>query len=146
MVLGTLLKGYEFIMRAETPADRAALTTFVVAEVHPFTDGNGRTARVAMNHFLTNAGLTRVIIPTVFRDDYLTALNAMSSNAYPVPLLRMLTRAARFSRWLDLSSVSRCFAALTSSHAMAKPNEARLTFDDGQLEPTPENKSLSAAR
>jgi len=145
-VLGTLLKGYEFVMRAETPANRAALTMFVVAEVHPFTDGNGRTARVAMNQFMTCAGLTRVIIPTVFRDDYLTALNAMSSNAYPMPLMRMFTRAARFSRWLDMSSTANCFAALTRAHAMAKPNEARLTFDDGQLEPTQENESLSHAR
>ena len=142
MVLGTLLKGYEFIMRAETPANRAALTMFVVAEVHPFTDGNGRTARMAMNQFLTHAGLTRIIIPTVFRDDCLTALNAMSSNAHPVPLLRMLRRAAHFSRWLDMSSTANCFAALTRSHAMAKPNEAQLTFDDGQLQPTQENQSL----
>ena len=132
MVLGTLLKGYEFIMRAETPANRSALTMFVVAEVHPFTDGNGRTGRVAMNQFLTHAGLTRVIIPTVYRDDYLSALNAMSSNAHPVPLLRMFARAARFSRWLDMSSKANCFAALTRSHATANPNEARLTFDDGQ--------------
>jgi Fic family protein len=43
---------------------------FVVAEVHPFTDGNGRTARLAMNQFLTQAGLTRIIIPTVYRNDY----------------------------------------------------------------------------
>lgn len=132
MVLGTLLKANEFIMRAETPANRAALAMFVVAEVHPFTDGNGRTARLAMNQLLTSAGLTRIIIPTVFRDDYLSALNAMSSNADPVPLLRMLTRASRFSQWLDMSSTNRCFAALTRSHAMAKPSEARLTFDDGQ--------------
>jgi len=135
MVLGTLLKGYEFIMRAETPANRAALAMFIVAEVHPFTDGNGRTARMAMNQFLTNAGLTRIIIPTVYRDDYLTALNAMSSNAYPLPLLHMLTRASRFSRWLDMSSTDTCFAALTSSHAMARPDEAQLKFDD--TGPTP---------
>jgi hypothetical protein len=144
MVLGTLLKGYEFIMRVETAASRAALTMFVVAEVHPFTDGNGRTACVAMNQFLTHARLTRVVIPTVYRDDYLSALNAMSSSAHPVPLLRMFARAARFSRWLDMSSTANCFAALTRSHAMAKPNEARLTFDDGQLEPSTRRSGLPA--
>jgi hypothetical protein len=139
LVLGTLHKGHEFIMRAETPVDRAVLAMFVVAEVHPFTDGNGRTARVAMNHYLTHAGLTRVIIPTMFRDDYLGALKAMSSNAHPVPLLRMFAKAARFSRWLDMRSASDCFAALTRSHAMAKPDQAHLTFDDehsGQYETT----------
>ena len=32
-------------MSAATPANRAALAMFVVTEVHPFTDGNGRTQR-----------------------------------------------------------------------------------------------------
>ena len=120
MVLGTLLKGYEIIMSAATPANRSALAMFVVAEVHPFTDGNGRTARLAMNHFLTNAQLTRIIVPTVYRDDYISALKAMT-NGQPTPLSRMLTRAARFSRWLDMSSKESCFAALAQSNAMASP-------------------------
>lgn len=129
MVLGTLTMGYETVMGARTPANRAALAMFVVAEVHPFTDGNGRTARLAMNHFLTQAGLTRIIIPTVFRDDYISALKAMSGNAHPVPLLRMLARAAHFSRWLDTSSTASCFSALTRSNALERPEVARLTFD-----------------
>jgi hypothetical protein len=133
MVVGTLTKGYEDIMSAATPANRSALAMFVVTEVHPFTDGNGRTARVAMNHFLTQAGLTRIIVPTVFRDDYISALKALSSNAHPVPLARMLTRAARFSRWLDMTSATQCFAALTRSNAMQRPDDAKLTFDDSPL-------------
>jgi hypothetical protein len=143
MVVGTLTKGYESIMSAATPANRAALTMFVVTEVHPFTDGNGRTARVAMNHFLTQAGLTRIIVPTVFRDDYISALKALSSNAHPVPLVRMLARAARFSRWLDMTSMSNCFAALTKSNAMQRPEDAQLTFDDSQLAVVPEEVTTS---
>ncbi len=134
MVLGTLIKGYEFIMRAERPANRAALAMLVVAEVHPFSDGNGRTARVAMNLFLTSANLTRIIIPTVYRDDYLYALEAISSNAHAMPFRRMLMRAARFSRWLDMSSPASCFAALARSNAMKRSNEAQLTFDEGHRE------------
>jgi Fic family protein len=38
---------------------------------------NGRTARLAMNLLLTQVGLTRIIIPTVYRDDYISALKAM---------------------------------------------------------------------
>jgi len=41
----------------------------------------------------------------------------------------MLMRAARFSRWLDMSSKESCFAALAQSNAMAGPEEAKLTFD-----------------
>lgn len=143
MVVGTLTKGYETIMSAATPANRAALAMFVIAEVHPFTDGNGRTARVAMNHFLTQAGLTRIIVPTVFRDDYISALKAMSSNAHPVPLVRMLARAARFSRWLDMTSTANCFAALTQSKAMERPEVAQLTFDDSHLAAVPNEAAVS---
>ena len=130
LVLGTLEKGYEIIMSAPTPEQRAALATFVVAEVHPFADGNGRTSRLALNLFLTPAGLTRIIIPTVYRDDYVSALKAMSSTAHPVPLVRMLSRAARFSGWLDMRSKDSAFVALKKSHALEQPAAARLTFDE----------------
>jgi hypothetical protein len=130
LVLGTLEKGYEMIMSAATPENRAALATFVVAEVHPFADGNGRTARLALNLFLTQAGLVRIIIPTVYRDDYISALKALSSTAHPVPLVRMLTRAARFSRWLDMRSKDQTFAALKQSNALEQPAAARLIFDE----------------
>lgn len=118
LVVGTLEKGYESIMSAATPANRAALAMFVVAEVHPFTDGNGRTARLAMNLFLTEAGLTRIIVPTVYRDDYISALKAMSVNSLPIPLVRMLGRAARFSRWVNMTSKTTAFADLKRSNAM----------------------------
>ena len=133
LVVGTLEKGYETIMSAATPANRAALAMFVVAEVHPFTDGNGRTSRLAMNLFLSAAGLTRIIIPTVYRDDYISALKAISSNAHPVPLARMLARAARFSRWLDMSSKAKAFEALKSSNALERPEAAKLSFDDSLI-------------
>jgi Fic/DOC family len=133
MVPGTLIKGYEYIMSAVTPANRAALAMFVVAEVHPFTDGNGRTARLALNHFLTHAGLTRIIVPTVFRDDYISALKALSTNAHPVPLTRMLGRAARFSRWLNMRSKESSFLALKQSKALERPEIAKLSFDESQV-------------
>jgi hypothetical protein len=136
LVVGTLEKGYESIMSAATPANRAALAMFVVAEVHPFTDGNGRTARLAMNLFLTEAGLTRIIVPTVYRDDYISALKAISINSLPAPTIRMLGRAARFSRWLNMTSKATAFAALNRSNAMGRPETDKLVFADS-IAPTP---------
>jgi hypothetical protein len=136
LVVGTLEKGYESIMSAATPANRAALAMFVVAEVHPFTDGNGRTARLAMNLFLTEAGLTRIIVPTVYRDDYISALKAISINSLPAPTIRMLGRAARFSRWLNMTSKATAFAALKRSNAMGRPETDKLVFADS-IAPTP---------
>ncbi|HSY07962.1 MAG TPA: Fic family protein [Steroidobacteraceae bacterium] len=128
LTLGTLEKGYEIVMSAATPANRAAVAMFVVAEVHPFADGNGRTARLAMNLFLSQAGLTRIIIPTVYRDDYMSALKAVS-NSHVDPLGRMLARAARFSRWLDMSSKQKAFTDLEKSNALKRPEDGKLAFD-----------------
>ena len=45
----------------------------MISEVHPFNDGNGRIARVMMNAELVRADQSRIIVPTVFREDYILA-------------------------------------------------------------------------
>jgi Fic family protein len=105
-------------MCTATPAIRATLAMFVVAEVHPFTDGNGRTERLAMNLFFTAAALTRIIIPAVSRDDYISKLKAMSTDSQSTPVVRVLGNTARFSRWIDMSSKASAFAELKRSSAI----------------------------
>jgi hypothetical protein len=83
-----------------------------------------------MNLFLTEARLTRIIIPSVYRDDYISALKAMSSNSLATPLVRMLGRAAHFSRWVNMSSKAHAFADLKRSNALGRPETDKLMFDD----------------
>jgi Fic/DOC family len=80
------------------------MVMFVVAEVHPFSDGNGRTARLAMNCMLSARALSRIIIPTVYREDYLLPLKALSHNRFAEPLISALCRAQRWSAAFDYSS------------------------------------------
>jgi Fic family protein len=115
-------------MAAGTPDARAAMAMFVVSEVHPFSDGNGRTARLAMNHALSAEGRVRIVIPTVFREDYLLALKALSRNGEPAPYSRMLSRAAAFSHGLRYDSEHDCFAQLRRSNALESPETAQLRF------------------
>lgn len=135
LVPGTLEKGFEVIAATHDPAVRAALAMFVVAEIHPFDDGNGRTARLAMNLALSAAGLTRIIVPTVYRDEYFSALHTLSHSVvdeppYPriEPYVAVLNRAAAFSRWLDCSGVAQLEAALEASSALKRPSQGRLTI------------------
>ena len=128
LVRGTLAKGFELILLAPLPAVRAALAKFVVAEVHPFQDGNGRVARLVMNHFLSAAGLTRIIIPTAFREDYTLSLKALSNNGDAESYVRMLNTAARFSALLDYGSQQHLFEQLERSQALKEPNEGRLNL------------------
>ena len=55
---------------------QAAELHYNLAAVHPFSDGNGRTARLMMNDFLLRRGYPLTIIPVEHRGEYLAALEA----------------------------------------------------------------------
>lgn len=74
-------------------------------EVHPFSDGDGRSARILMNVELAAAGEERIIVPTVYRANYLSALKALSRSDRPEPLIRMLVYAQRWTAANDWRSV-----------------------------------------
>lgn len=101
LVRGTLFEGFDRINALRHPLASALMAMFVVAETHPFTDGNGRTARLIMNCFLSSHGLSRIMIPTVFREDYMLPLKALSNNGDPVPFLAAMIRAQRWSAAFD---------------------------------------------
>lgn len=54
-----------------------------IASIHPFTDGNGRTARLAMNFVLLAGGYPPISIPTELRHDYYKALESADSGDFP---------------------------------------------------------------
>lgn len=58
------------------PIELAAMAHKRLVDIHPFVDGNGRTARLLMNLILINAGYGVVSIPPIWRDDYINALSA----------------------------------------------------------------------
>lgn len=101
LVPGTLREGFDRIKALAHPLARAIMTMFVVAEVHPFLDGNGRTARLAMNCVLSAEKLSRIIVPTIYRDDYLLPLKALSHNRDAAPLLTTMVRIQRWSSEFD---------------------------------------------
>jgi prophage maintenance system killer protein len=43
------IEGYQRLADLDTAWERSVLAMFVVSEVHPFDDGNGRVARIMMN-------------------------------------------------------------------------------------------------
>jgi len=66
------------------PIERAAMLHYGIARIHPFADGNGRTARLAMNFVLLAAGYPPISIPTDLRQAYYTALEAADSGDFKV--------------------------------------------------------------
>ncbi len=105
LVSGTLAQGFDLSLSLESPFQRAVFMMFLVAEIHPFADGNGRTARIMMNAELAAAGEERIIVPTVYRANYLSALKALSQTGRPEPLIRMLDYAQKWTAAVDWRSV-----------------------------------------
>lgn len=57
------------------PIELSAMAHKRLVDIHPFIDGNGRTARLLMNLVLVNAGYGVVSIPPILRNDYINALS-----------------------------------------------------------------------
>jgi len=74
LVRGTLDRGFALGDQLTLPFSRAVFMMFLISEVHPFDDGNGRLARLAMNAELTVAGQHRILVPLIVRNDYLAGL------------------------------------------------------------------------
>ena len=114
------------------PLARALMTMFVVSAVHPFIDGNGRTARLAMNCVLSAEGLSRIIVPTVYREDYLLPLKALSNNADAKPFVAAMTRIQSWSATFDYGAPrEQLRARLAACHAFEEDLESyRLVFPE----------------
>jgi hypothetical protein len=124
LVNGTLIEGFRHYLALPEGFPRAVFMMFLIAEVHPFTDGNGRTARVFMNAELTAAGLQRIVIPISYRDDYLQGLRALSLGGDPKPLVRVLEFAQRYAAGIDWSDLRRAERMLAATNAFVLPHLA----------------------
>jgi len=60
LVKGTLIKSFEFYNALKHPFARATYMMFVISEIHPFLDGNGRIARVMMNAELVHQNQAKI--------------------------------------------------------------------------------------
>ena len=65
------------------PVELAACAHRRLVDIHPFRDGNGRTARLLMNLILINQGYCIVSIPPVLRHDYIVALQQAQRQEHP---------------------------------------------------------------
>lgn len=97
LVQGTLIQSFGYYSALDHPFAKAAYIMFVMSEVHPFLDGNGRMARVMMNAELVKAGQSKIIVPTVFREDYMGALKKFTKQGRCDTYIKMLQRAHEFS-------------------------------------------------
>ena len=128
LVNGTIIKAFDAYRALENPQAKAIFMMFMISEIHPFEDGNGRIARVMMNAELVSSGYGRIIIPTVFRDDYLLALRKLSRQQIPDAYVKMMETAYSFSYNLNAENFDSLLNQLVASQAFLEPSEGKLTF------------------
>ena len=128
LVIGTFEKAFSFYQNLEPGIKRAIFMMFLIAEVHPFTDGNGRIARIMMNCELTSAGESNIIIPTVYREDYLLTLRRLSRAQDPNLFIKMLDRAQAFTASIDFSGYQSALNVLRKCNAFMDSSEGKLKF------------------
>lgn len=126
LVRGTLMKAFEYYTVLQSPFAKALYMMFVISEVHPFLDGNGRLGRVMMNAALVNAGESKIIIPTVYREDYLLALRKLTRQSEPDTYINMMDRAHEFSANLYGENREEMQDYLTACNAFFEDNEGRV--------------------
>ncbi len=83
------------------PVERAALAHHRLVAIHPFIDGNGRTARLVMNLLLLRDGLPPTIILRENRAQYYRVL-AEADSSRPAPVVNFVGRVVERSLTLYL--------------------------------------------
>jgi fido (protein-threonine AMPylation protein) len=129
LVTGTLRQGYKMYQALDAPFARALFIMFLVAEVHPFVDGNGRMARVMMNAELIAQGQTRIFIPSVYRNEYLSSLKRLTNNHDAGAYLRVMEYAQVFVSRIDFTDLETARQVLAMHNAFHDPtDDARLAL------------------
>ncbi len=126
LVKGTLIKSFDYYNALTHPFSKAAYMMFVISEVHPFLDGNGRIARVMMNAELVKHGHSKIMIPTVYREDYMGALKKLNKQGDTNTYIRMLQKAQEFSENIIGDDMNEMQTSLKDSNAFEQPSDDKL--------------------
>lgn len=130
LVKGTLSQGFKYYAALTDPFARAIFMMFMISEVHPFNDGNGRIARVMMNAEFVRADLSRIIVPTVFREDYILALRKLTRHKDPLAYINVMTKLHQFSDNLYGADFTKLKNYLADCNAYEEPSQAKLQIID----------------
>jgi Fic family protein len=85
-----LIRSYENWQAEAYAVERAAFLHIEFVKIHPFVDGNGRTARLLLNFELMKNGYPPVIIEKEDRAEYYAALDLAHTTGDPSPFIALL--------------------------------------------------------
>lgn len=119
-VRGTLVEGSKLLPSVPPGTARALMAMFLVSEVHPFADGNGRLARLVMNAELSVVNSCRIIVPTLFREEYLDSLRVLTREGNPSPFLDAMQWICQWTAAFDYEDLDKVIADMQLCNAFEK--------------------------
>jgi Fic family protein len=128
-VLGTLWEGFERYKLLKPGIERALFMQFLISEIHPFDDGNGRLSRIMMNAELVSQSQYKIIMPNVHRDNYLNGLRLASRDKSFRTYVKVMDQAQAYTasvKWLDYGETRE---KLESDNANLSSDEGIPTFN-----------------
>lgn len=120
LVRGTLTAGASRINELEPGLPRALYAMFLVAETHPFSDGNGRLARLLMNSELSQVGQCRIMVPTHYRETYLDCLRVLSREGNSKPFIKAMVDIQEWSAAFDYRDLDHVISTMQACNAFQK--------------------------
>jgi hypothetical protein len=120
LVRGTLIEGSKILPSVPAGTARALLAMFLVSEVHPFTDGNGRLARLVMNAELSVVGACRIITPTLFREAYLDCLRVLTREGNAAPFIAAIQKIQDWTASFDYQNIDRVIDRMKACNAFER--------------------------
>jgi hypothetical protein len=99
---------------------RALLALLIATEIHPFNCGNGCTARLAMNAELPTVNACRIIVPTLYRKEYMDCLRLLTRERDPKPLIKAMTHTLQWTPGFDYEDIAGTIKQMTKCNAFEK--------------------------
>lgn len=132
LVRGTLIEGSLLARSVPEGLARAIFYAFLVSEVHPFVDGNGRLSRLVVNAELSRVGEARIIIPTLFHEEYVDCQRQVSRQDDPTGFVRALPLMQAWTVAFDYSDVEELIEAVKRTNAIERSRaQFQLKMPDG---------------
>ena len=126
---GTLNQAFDLCDEVPAGLKRAIYVHFVLAECHPFDDGNGRLARVMMNAELAHQEMHKILVPTVHRDSYLNGLRSATRGQGFRTMVKVLAQLHGYSAILPWSDYGELRQTLEAHHAHKLPDDGVPRFN-----------------
>jgi hypothetical protein len=128
-VIGTLCRGFELYQLLNEGIEKALFMQFMISEVHPFDDGNGRLSRIMMNAELVHAGQYKIIIPSVCRDNYLNGLRLASRDQHFRTYCKTMDQAQAYVASINWADYGEAREKIELDHANLTPDEGLPFFN-----------------